>query len=55
MTTYKEYSFQDHKDVYLIIDSIMKSFGYEYYLIGAYARDIQLYKAGIKPSRGTEI
>lgn len=53
MTTFKEYSFQDHKDVYLIIDSIMKSFGYEYYLIGANARDIQLYKAGIKPSRGT--
>lgn len=53
MTTFKDYSFQDHKDVYLIIDSIMKSFGYEYYLIGANARDIQLYKAGIKPARGT--
>jgi predicted nucleotidyltransferase len=53
MTTYKEYSFQDHKDVYVIIDSVMKSFGYKYYLIGANARDIQLYKAGKKPSRGT--
>jgi len=53
MTTFKEYSFQDHTDVYLIIDSIMESFGYKYYLIGANARDIQLYKAGIKPSRGT--
>ena len=53
MTTFKEYSFQEHKVVYQKIDSIMKSFGYEYYLIGANARDIQLYKAGIKPSRGT--
>lgn len=53
MTTYKEYSFQDHKDVYVIIDSIMKYFGYKYYLIGANARDIQLYKAGVKPTRGT--
>ena len=53
MTTFKEYSFQDHMDVYQIMDSIMKSFGYEYYLIGANARDIQLYKAGVKPSRGT--
>ena len=53
MTTYKEYSFRDHKEVYVIIDSIMRSFGYMYYLIGANARDIQLYKAGIKPSRGT--
>ena len=53
MTTFKEYSFQGHKNVYQIIDSVMKSFGYEYYLIGANARDIQLYKAGIKPSRGT--
>ena len=53
MLTFKEYSFQEHKDVYLIIDAIMKSFEYEYYLIWANARDIQLYKAGIKPSRGT--
>ncbi len=27
MTTYKEYSFQDHKDVYVIIDSVMRAFG----------------------------
>lgn len=53
MSTYKEYSFQDHKDVYKIIDKIIESFGYEYYLIGANARDIQLYKAGMKPTRGT--
>jgi len=53
MKTYREYSFQDHKEVYKIIDSIVKEFGYDYYLIGANARDIQLYKAGLKPTRGT--
>lgn len=53
MMSFKEYSFQEHRQVYEIIDVVMKSFGYQYYLIGANARDIQLYKAGIKPTRGT--
>jgi predicted nucleotidyltransferase len=51
--TFREYSFQDHIDVFKIIDSIIKSYGYDYYLIGANARDVQLYKAGMTPTRAT--
>jgi predicted nucleotidyltransferase len=50
---YKNYSFAAHKEVYLILEEIFQSFGVHYYLIGANARDVQLYKAGVMPSRGT--
>ena len=51
--TYKAYSFADHKEVYAVLEQVFKKFGVHYYLIGANARDVQLYKAGVKPNRGT--
>lgn len=51
--TYKEYSFADHKEVYLALEQTFLKFGVHYYLIGANARDVQMYKAGVKPNRGT--
>ncbi|MCB0480625.1 MAG: hypothetical protein KDC83_04295 [Flavobacteriales bacterium] len=51
--TYKAYSFADHKEVYLLLEKVFTQFDIFYYLIGANARDVSLYKAGIKPSRGT--
>jgi predicted nucleotidyltransferase len=51
--TYKDYSFQYHGEVYAILESIFSKYGITYYLIGANARDIHLYKNGIKPNRGT--
>ncbi len=50
---YKDYSFADHKEVYLKLEETFRKFGVHYYLIGANARDVQLYKAGTKPNRGT--
>jgi predicted nucleotidyltransferase len=52
-TTYKDYSFSHHGEVYIILEKVFEQFGIVYYLIGANARDVQLYKAGIKPARGT--
>ena len=52
-TSYKEYSFATHKEVYILLEQVFKEFGIHYYLIGANARDIYMYKAGVKPSRGT--
>lgn len=51
--TYKDYSFAYHSEVYLVLEKVFAQFGIAYYLVGANARDVQLYKAGIKPSRGT--
>jgi predicted nucleotidyltransferase len=51
--TYKEYSFADHKEVYLKLEEVFRRFDAHYYLIGANARDVQLYRAGKKPNRGT--
>ena len=51
--TYKDYSFANHGDVYQILEEVFTEQGITYYLIGANARDVQLYKAGIKPTRGT--
>jgi predicted nucleotidyltransferase len=51
--TYKSYSFADHKEVYLKLEAAFKKFDVHYYLIGANARDVQMYKAGSKPNRGT--
>lgn len=51
--TYKDYSFQYHGEVYAILESVFTKHGITYYLIGANARDIHLYKKGIKPNRGT--
>ncbi|PCJ01112.1 MAG: hypothetical protein COB15_01370 [Flavobacteriales bacterium] len=51
--TYKAYSFADHKTVYLKLEKSFKKFDVHYYLIGANARDVQMYKAGVKPNRGT--
>jgi len=51
--SYKEYSFADHKAVYLALEETFKAFDIHYYLIGANARDIALYKAGKKPIRAT--
>jgi len=51
--TYKDYSFAHHGEVYFILEKVFAQFGISYYLVGANARDVQLYKKGIKPSRGT--
>ncbi|WP_179374350.1 nucleotidyl transferase AbiEii/AbiGii toxin family protein [Winogradskyella wichelsiae] len=51
--TYKQYSFAHHAKVYAILEAVFAKYGINYYLIGANARDVQLYKQGIKPSRGT--
>jgi predicted nucleotidyltransferase len=51
--TYKDYSFAHHGEVYIILEKVFAQFGIAYYLVGANARDVQLYKRGIKPSRGT--
>lgn len=51
--TYKEVSFQRNKEVFEIVDRIFKHFGISYYLIGAMARDIHLFKIGQEPKRFT--
>jgi predicted nucleotidyltransferase len=51
--TYKDYSFQYHGEVYIILEEVFSKYGIAYYLIGANARDVHLYKKGIKPARGT--
>jgi predicted nucleotidyltransferase len=51
--TYKAYSFADHGEVYGVLETVFSKFGINYYLIGANARDVHLYKEGIKPNRGT--
>ncbi len=51
--TYKEYSFANHGEVYKILEEIFTSHNIKYYLIGANARDVQLYKAGLNPARNT--
>ena len=51
--TYKAYSFAHHKEVYLLLETVFRKFGIPYYLIGANARDVALYKAGQKPTRAT--
>lgn len=51
--TYKQYSFSHHGEVYIILEAVFAKYKIKYYLIGANARDVQLYKIGIKPSRGT--
>jgi predicted nucleotidyltransferase len=50
---FKDYSFASHAEVYTILEKVFAEYGITYYLVGANARDVQLYKAGIKPSRGT--
>ncbi|WP_047547428.1 nucleotidyl transferase AbiEii/AbiGii toxin family protein [Psychroserpens sp. Hel_I_66] len=51
--TYKDYSFQYHGEVYAILEQVFAKNNIVYYLIGANARDVHLYKKGIKPARGT--
>tara|TARA_R100000935_G_scaffold10424_2_gene20821 strand:+ start:2437 stop:3285 length:849 start_codon:yes stop_codon:yes gene_type:complete len=51
--TYKAYSFAYQKEVYLLLETAFSKFGISYYLIGANARDVALYKAGQKPTRAT--
>ncbi|MFC4691300.1 nucleotidyl transferase AbiEii/AbiGii toxin family protein [Dokdonia genika] len=51
--TFKDYSFADHTEVYKVLDATFKTHGISYYLIGANARDVQLYKAKAKPTRIT--
>ncbi|AZQ59324.1 hypothetical protein EJ994_11085 [Maribacter sp. MJ134] len=51
--TYKDYSFANHGEVYQILEKVFTSHNIKYYLIGANARDVQLYKAGLKPARNT--
>lgn len=52
--SFKEYSFANHGEVYRAVDEVCHAHGIKYYLIGANARDVALYNAGQKPSRGTK-
>lgn len=51
--TYKVYSFTKHGEVYAVLEKVFSEFSIKYYLIGANARDVQLYKSGIAPIRLT--
>lgn len=51
--SFKGYSFAHCAEVYRILDTVFTAHGISYYLIGANARDVALYKAGQKPSRAT--
>jgi predicted nucleotidyltransferase len=51
--TYKDYSFANHGEVYQILEEVFTANDVTYYLIGANARDVQLYRVGIKPTRNT--
>ncbi len=51
--TFKEYSFANHSEVYKILEETFNEFNISYYLIGANARDVALYKAGERPIRAT--
>lgn len=51
--SYKDYSFAHHAEVYRLVEQTCAHFGIHYYLIGANARDVALYKAGVRPARGT--
>lgn len=50
---FKAYSFAHHGDVYQILEKVFSEHGINYYLNGANARDVALYKAGARPSRAT--
>lgn len=51
--SYKQLAIPYFKEVFEIIDNIMVSKGYPYYLIGANAMALELLKKGIQPARGT--
>lgn len=51
--SYKSYSFIKHGKVYQLLEKVFHEFSITYYLIGANARDVQLYKSGIDPIRMT--
>jgi predicted nucleotidyltransferase len=51
--SFKVYSFAQHTEVYHILERVFASHGISYYLIGANARDIALYKAGENPGKAT--
>ncbi len=53
MNTFRDYSFRVHGEVYTLMDKVFRSFGFKYYLIGAAARDVHLYRAESLPVRGT--
>ncbi|SFB80868.1 Nucleotidyl transferase AbiEii toxin, Type IV TA system [Flagellimonas taeanensis] len=51
--SFKAYSFAHHGEVYRILEKVFAEHGVNYYLIGANARDIALYRAGERPIRAT--
>lgn len=51
--TYKDTSFHRNKDVFEIVDKVFTKLEIRYYLIGANARDIYLFKTGKTPIRMT--
>ena len=52
--TYKELAIPYFKEVFDIIDSIMKKHNTPFYLVGVNAMDLELLKRGVKPSRATK-
>ena len=51
--TYRELAWPYFKEAFLVLNSVCKDLGIEYYLIGAQARDFHLLENGIAPGRGT--
>lgn len=52
--TYKELAIPYFKEVFDVIDSIMRKNSTPFYLIGVNAMDLELLKSGVKPSRATK-
>lgn len=52
--SYKKLAIPYFKEVFEIIDEIMRKHEIPYYLIGVNAIALELLKEGIKPSRGTK-
>lgn len=52
--TYKELAIPYFKEVFQLIDEVLKEHNVPYYLIGASAIALEMLKLGIKPARGTK-
>ncbi len=53
-TSYKELAIPYFKQVFKLVDTVMKERGIPYYLVGVNAIALEMLKKGIKPGRGTK-
>ncbi len=49
----KDYAFAEHKETFIALSDIFRHRSIRFFLIGAQARDLHLFRQGIKPVRGT--